>query len=643
MRNKIMDEIRETISPEMKKQMELSVGIANRIYDLLEEKGLSQKEFAHMMGKTETEVSRWLSGTHNLTMSTIAKISLALGKDIIQPIQKPRRTHTLPLLALLTLLTLAPLTTTAQTPAQSDRNFTVVKNLDIFNSIYRKLEQYYVDTLDAQQLIRTAIDAMLERLDPYTEYYAAEEMGDLKMMTTGKYGGIGSIIRMRKDSTVIIYEPYADMPAAQVGLQVGDILRKIDGKDLTGKSTSEVSEMLRGEPGTTFLLTISRPGETKTRDFKITRQVIKVPPITYQCILDGDCGYIDLEQFTEDCYVDVSKAITSLKQQGAKRLILDLRSNGGGLLSEAVNLANLFLPQGVTIVETKGKRPEVESTYKTQHRPLDLDIPLAILVGNNTASSAEIVSGALQDLHRATLVGQQTYGKGLVQAPQELPYGGSLKLTTSKYYLPSGRCIQKIDYKARREGVQEDNPSAGSETESQETTQNPQNSQNPQNQSKLQGGITPDYEVHHDTIQNIVYYLSNDDILTDFGTHYCQTHTKPASVTDISITDTDLDHFLTMLQESQFSYDPLSEKLVAELKKMTQFEGYYEGAKDEFAALEKKLTHDLQTDFHRHRKDIQHLLIHEIAKRWFYQAGTVQQSLTDDPDLTKALEILQSM
>lgn len=501
---------------------------------------------------------------------------------------------------------------------QSDRNFTVVKNLDILNSIYRNLEMFYVDTLDTEKLIRTGIDAMLNQLDPYTEYFPEDEMGDLKMMTTGKYGGIGSIIRMRKDSTVIIYEPYANMPATEVGLQVGDVLKKIEGTDLTGKNTSEVSDMLRGEPGTTFVLTVQRPGEKKTRDFKITRRNIKVPAIALTTLI-GDCGYIDLEQFTEDCSVDVRKAIISLKDKGAKKIILDLRANGGGLLSEAVNLVNLFVDKDITIVETKGKIKELNTVYKTLSKPLDLDIPVAVLVGHNTASAAEIVSGALQDLHRAVVVGTQTYGKGLVQAPREIPYNGSLKLTTSKYYLPSGRCIQRIDYKARRNG----------EAKKDST-----------DKTKLEGGITPDYEVSHDTLQNIVYYLSNDDVLIDFGTKYCQTHTAPASVDDFQLTDDDIEQFRNMAKESGFSYDPLSGKLISDLKSMLKFEGYYDDAEAEFAALEKKLTHNLDSDFDRYKKEIRQLLSHEIIKRWFYQAGCIKYSLKDDDDLKKAIEVL---
>lgn len=511
------------------------------------------------------------------------------------------------------LLSLISLPMSAQqADDKSDRNFVISKNLDIFNSLYNNLELFYVDTLDTEKIIRTGINAILDCMDPYTEYFPYEETGDLKMMSTGKYGGIGSLIRQRKDSTVIIAEPYEGMPAARAGLQVGDVLTKIDNTDLAGKTTSQVSDMLRGEAGTTFLLTVQRPGEKKTRQFKIEREVIKLPAISYTGLI-GDAGYIDLTQFTEDCSVDMRKAIINLKSQGAKSLILDLRSNGGGLLDEAVKVVNLFIPQDSVVVETRGKLKVLNNVYKTTEKPLDLNIPLVILVSGNSASAAEIVAGALQDFHRAKLVGTQTYGKGLVQAPRELPYNGSLKLTTAKYYLPSGRCIQRIDYKARREGKK----------------------------AVQEGGINPDVEVHHDTVQNMVVYLANDDVLVDYGTRYCRTHTKPASVADFSLTDADVAEFLQMVKDSKFTYDRLSEKRLEDLKKMMEFEGYYDDAKPEFEALEKKLTHNIDTDFQKYDKNVRQLMSGEIVRRWFFQSGAVEQSLKDDDDIRAALELLK--
>lgn len=518
----------------------------------------------------------------------------------------------------------------AQDKPKEDHSFSVSKNLDIFNSLYRKLDLFYVDTLDAEKLIQTGIDAMLESLDPYTEYYADEDLGDLKMMTTGKYGGIGSIIRMRKDSAIIIAEPYEGMPAAEVGLKVGDVLKRIDQTDLKGKIVSEVSDLLRGEPGTTFVLRVQRPGEKKTRDFRITRRNIKVEPIPYYG-LEGNVGYIALTQFTEHCSADVRRAVISLKEQGATSLVIDLRGNGGGLLGEAVSIVNLFVPKGLTIVETKGKVRMANSAYTTTAEPLDTITPLCILVNSSTASAAEIVAGSLQDLDRAVVIGTRTYGKGLVQSPQELPYNGQLKLTTSKYHIPSGRCIQAINYRDRRE-LGKDGRVPDSLTHVFKTRNG--------REVRDGGGIKPDIEVRHDTMANVVYYLSNDDVLIDWGTQYAQKHPTIPPVGTFAITDADFEQLKKMAREADFKYDRLSEKRLDDLRKMMEFEGYYEDATDEFKALEQKLTHNMERDFDRRRDDIIELMEQEIVKRYYYQRGSVQQALRRDDDLKRAKEIL---
>ena len=524
--------------------------------------------------------------------------------------------------------------------AQSEHAFEVAKNLDVFNNLYRQLDIFYVDTLEADKLIRIGIDAMLEELDPYTVYYPEEDMGDLKMMTTGKYGGIGSIIRMRKDSTVIVAEPYAGMPAAEAGLQIGDVMLKIDDKDLKGLSTSEVSELLRGEPGTTFVLRIQRPGEKKTRDVKITRRNVKVAAIPYYGMMRNEVGYINLTQFTEGCAKDVRKAIISLKDKGARSIIIDLRMNGGGLLNEAVDIVNLFVPKGLKIVETKGKQMAANSTYFTRNEPLDLDIPLAVLVNGRTASAAEIVSGALQDLDRAIVVGSKTFGKGLVQSPRELPYNASLKLTTAKYYIPSGRCIQAIDYKQKRKDA-EIYRTTGKRAEKKDSIANQHIFHTAGGREVTEGsGIMPDVEVKHDTIANVVFYLSADDVLTDWGTRYFQKHSTIPAVKDFAITDEDYEELKRMAKESDFKYDRLSEKRLADLKKTAEFEGYYDDAKEEFDALEKKLAHNLNREMDRHQEDIRKIMAQEVVKRYYYQAGAVEESLKGDEDVEKAIEIL---
>ncbi len=535
-------------------------------------------------------------------------------------------------MAVVALLSVLPLAAQNKSHGKkSDHSFIVGKNLDVFNTIYRDLDLMYVDTLDADKVVRVGIDAMLEYLDPYTEYYAEEDMGDLKMMTTGKYGGIGAIIRMRKDSTVIIGEPYADMPAAEVGLRVGDVLKRIDDTDLKGKNVNEVSDLLRGEPGTTFVLRVLRPGEQKERDFHITRRNVKVPAIPYYGMVSPTVGYIGLTQFTEDCSVELRKAVISLKEQGARGLVLDLRGNGGGLLSEAVNIVNLFVPKGLTIVETKGKLKAVNTTYTTKSDPLDLETPLCVLVNSSTASAAEIVSGSLQDLDRAVILGTRTYGKGLVQSPRELPYDGSLKLTTSKYYIPSGRCIQAIDYQRAREmgndGRVPDSLARAFRTAGGRTVLD-------------SGGIRPDIEVKHDTLSNLVVYLSSDDVLVDWGTRYQQTHATLPPVSRFSISDQDVADLLRMARDSGFKYDQLTEKRLEDLKKMARFEGYYEDAKPEFEALEQKLQHNLDSDFAKNDKDIRSLMTQEVVKRYYYQAGSVEAALQGDEDLRRAEEVL---
>lgn len=517
--------------------------------------------------------------------------------------------------------------------AQKNRSFQVMKNLDIFNNMYVALDTYYVDTLDADKLVKTGIDAILNSLDPYTEYYADEDEDDLKMLTQAKYGGIGSLIRMMKDSTVVIAEPYADMPATEAGLQAGDVLLKIDKTDLKGKNTSEVSELLRGEPGSTFVLKYRRPGENKPREVKITRKNIKLPAVAYYGVVRGH-GYINLSQFTNDCYDDVRKAFVSLKQQGIKDLILDLRGNPGGSLDQAVKIVNLFVPKGITIVETRGKVKTANSMYKTSDNALDENIPLVVLVSGSSASASEIVAGSIQDLDRGVVIGTRTYGKGLVQSIRDLPYNGNLKLTTAKYYIPSGRCIQEIDYKRKR----------------QEKTGNTDSVAVVDSVFHTAGGrvvysgkgITPDVAVHHDTIPNIILYLSNDDVLMNYCIKYFHTHPTPASVEDFTLTDEDFSEFKRMVLESGFTYDRLSDKRLQDLKKVAQFEGYYEDAKTEFDALEAKLTHNLSAELDRHEKSIRPWLACELIKHYFYQAGSIQESLKDDPDMDRAIEVLEN-
>ena len=533
---------------------------------------------------------------------------------------------------LLLMMALALAMPSSAQKKKDGHDFEVVKNLDVFNSIYKELDMFYVDSLEAQKAIRVGIDAMLSELDPYTVYYPEDDMDELEMMTKGKYGGIGSIIRLRKDSTVIIYEPYEGMPAAEVGLKVGDVLLRIDDNDLKGMDTEKVSNLLRGEPGTTFLLEVQRPGEKKTRKFKITRRNITVSQIPYHGVLRGDVGYINLIGFTENSSRDFRKALISVKADGAKSLVIDLRGNGGGSLAEAVNIVNLFVPRGKEIVSMKGKVRSSNYSYKSKNEPLDIEMPIVVLVNNGSASAAEIVAGALQDLDRAVIVGSKTFGKGLVQSVRDLPYNGSLKLTTSKYYIPSGRCIQAIDYKNRREGQKDRVADSLANVFHTEGGREVRDS----------GGIMPDVEVKHDTLANLFAYLSNDDVLTDFATDYCKTHLTIAPAAEFAISDADFEAFKRMAVESGFKYDRLSEKRLDDLKKVAEFEGYLKDAEAEFAALAKKLEHNLERDFDNFKDDIKKLVEMEIVKRYYFQRGTVESGLRDDVDFDKAVEILHN-
>lgn len=525
---------------------------------------------------------------------------------------------------------------------EDDRNFQISKNLDIFNSIFKELDMFYVDTVNAEKMIQTGVEGMLSLTDPYTEYYPEEEVSSLKEMTTGKYGGIGAAIRYyeAKDRIAVV-EPTEGMPAAEAGVKAGDIILSVGGKEMVRGNmkpqefSSKVSEALRGEPGTSFVLKVLRPlkNDSTVMEFKLTRKNIRTNPVPYYGMVKDSIGYLALSSFTENSAKDFKKAFIELKQKGAKSLIIDLRDNGGGSLSEAVDIVNLYVPKGQEIVVTKGKLRQAQGSYKTQNEPVDTQIPLAILVNGATASASEIVSGSLQDLDRAVIIGARTFGKGLVQTIRPLPYNGTLKVTTSKYYIPSGRCIQAIDYaKKNADGSVARTPdslttvfhtAAGREV-------------------RDGGGIRPDIEVKGDKIPNIVFYLMNDDLIFDYATQYCWDHPTLASVDDFKLTDADYEAFKKLVKSRNFTYDRQSEKLLKSLKEVAEFEGYMTEASEEFKALEKKLNHNLDRDLDYFAKPIKEYLSQEIVTRYFYQRGAVMERLKDDTDLEKAIEVLQN-
>lgn len=523
-----------------------------------------------------------------------------------------------------------------------DRNFQLAKNLDVFNAVFKELDMFYVDTIDPEKVIQYGIDAMLSQTDPYTEFYP-EDDNTLKDMTTGKFGGIGSVIRYYTPrKRVAIIEPSEGSPAAEAGLKAGDIIMEVNGKDMAqgdrtpNELTSYVSNNLRGDPNTICIVKIERPTSDSTyvpMELKITRSTIRTNPVPYYGMLGDSTGYVVISTFAiENCSKEIKKALIELKQQGAKSMILDLRGNGGGLLGEAVNVVNFFVPKGKEIVVTKGKLKQAESTYKTTNEPWDLEIPLAILVDGSTASASEIVAGSLQDMDRAVVVGNRTFGKGLVQILRDLPYNTSMKVTTSKYYIPSGRCIQAIDYAKRN--------ADGSVARIPDSLTHVFHTAGGR-EVRDGGGIRPDVEVKAEKLPNIMFYLINDDMIFDYATLYNIKHPEIGDVKDFTVTEADYDEFKAFLKKRNFTYDRQSEKTLKSLKEIAEFEGYMDGAKEEFAALEKKLTHNLDHELDRFSKEIKDAIAQEIVVRHYYQRGTVLQRLKDDPDVTKAMEMLK--
>ncbi|TWJ17641.1 carboxyl-terminal processing protease [Bacteroides zoogleoformans] len=511
-------------------------------------------------------------------------------------------------------------------------NFKIAKNLDVFNSIVKELDMFYVDTINPDKTIREGIDAMLYSLDPYTAYYPEDDQSELEQMLKNSYGGIGSIITWNaKLKRSMIAEPYENMPAANVGLKAGDILMEIDGKDLAGKNNQEVSEMLRGQVGTSFKLKVQRPGVEKLLEFDIVRRSIQLPFIPYYTMLDNHIGYINLSTFSGNPSREFKQAFLDLKKKGITSLVIDLRNNGGGLLEESIEIANFFLPRGKTLVTTKGKMRQAGSTYKTLREPLDLEIPLAVLVNGGTASSSEILAGSLQDLDRAVVIGNRTFGKGLVQTTRPLPYGGTIKLTTSKYYIPSGRCVQAIDYKHRNE-----DGSVGRIPDSLTTVFHTVAGR----EVRDGGGVTPDITVKQDKLPNILYYLVNDNLIFDYATEYCREHTAIPAPEKFKVTDADYADFKAMVKKTDFKYDQQTEKILKNLKEMAEFEGYLKDASEEFKALEQKLKHNLDRDLDHFSKEIKAMIAIEIVKRYYYQRGSIIEQLKDDNDLKEAVKIL---
>ena len=522
------------------------------------------------------------------------------------------------------------------TASSQDKNFEIGKNLDILNSLYRELDMFYVDTIDAGKTIRRGINAMLKGLDPYTEYISETELDDFKFLTTGEYGGIGSIISSNKDKNIIVNEPYEGKPAAIAGLKAGDIIVSIDGEKLQGKSVSQASEKLKGKAGTSVNLVIQRPGEKKTRKFSLKRELIQIDAVTYSGIFEAGngskTGYILLNSFTSTSAEEVKNAFLELKKNhGIESLILDLRDNGGGIMEEAVQIVNLFVPKGQLVVSTKGRLKEWEKSYRTTIDPIDTVMPLAVLTNNNSASASEIVAGALQDLDRAIILGTRTFGKGLVQSTREVAYNGNLKLTIAKYYIPSGRLIQALDYSHR-----DPDGSVGRVPDSLTNVYKTANGR----LVRDGGGITPDSIIEEKKAPSILYYLIADNILFDFATEWAIGKDSIPAPEVFSLTDNDYQAFKEFVKGRNFTYDRQSEKALKNLQEIADFEGYKDIASEEFKALEAKLKPDLERDLDKFKPVITGQINEEIIKRFYYQKGKVRSALRDDILVKEAVKIL---
>lgn len=522
--------------------------------------------------------------------------------------------------------------------AQGQTGFDISRNLEIFADIYRQLDMFYVDTLSADTAVRWAIDGMLSEIDPYTVYFPDNDQDDLKTMATGRYAGIGAIIRAyKKEDRCAIEEPYEGSPAQEAGVKAGDIILSIDGKDTKGWPVADVSKNLRGEPGTTFELRVQRQGEKKPLAFKITRRQIQTPAVPWYGFVDEahQVGYLYLTSVTEKCSRDVRYAITEMRQQGMKKLILDLRDNPGGAVVEAVEIVGMFVPKGSLVVSTRGKLPASCHEYRTPDEPIDSVMPLAVLVNSGSASAAEIISGALQDLDRAVILGQRTYGKGLVQGIREVPYRGNLKITTARYYIPSGRCIQAYDYRHRtRDGAATTLPDSLTH-EFRTRLGRP---------VRDGGGVLPDSVLTVDSVPTMVYDLFSSDAYFTYCNNYAATHETIATPERFALTDAEYADFIEQIAASDFTYNARTATALNQLRQLARAEGRYEDARAAFDALEAKLKeNDLRADLQHFRRHIQPYLESALVSRYYHNRGSIQHHALNDKEVKKAVETLMDL
>ncbi|TNF23658.1 MAG: PDZ domain-containing protein [Bacteroidetes bacterium] len=519
------------------------------------------------------------------------------------------------------------------TSSYVDSYFEISKNLDIFITLFKELNLYYVDETQPGDLMEEGINGMLESLDPYTTFIPESDIEDYRFMTTGQYGGIGALIR-KKDSLVVVAEPYEDFPAMKAGLVAGDIILEVNGKSTEGKSTSDVSAILKGQPQTEVKVKVQRYGKDKPFDVTIVREEIQIKSVPYFGMLNNEVGYVTLSSFTDNCSKEVKDAVVALKEKGMKKLVLDLRGNPGGLLNEAVALSNLFVPKGEMIVSTKGKVKEWNKDYRATQTPLDKDIPLVVLVNSGSASASEIVSGVIQDLDRGVVVGQRTFGKGLVQTTRPLSYNSQLKVTTAKYYIPSGRCIQALDYSHRNEdgsvGKVPDSLISVFQTKAGRLVYDG-------------GGINPDVEVEPLQLSDVAFNLGVKMLYFDFATEYFHNHPNIAPVSEFKVNDELYAEFRKWLETKDFDYTTDSEKMLEKLKEVAEDEKYYKRIRTEYEALEAKVKHDKEKDLEDFQDEVKDLLRGELVSRYYHQRGRIQAMLEEDQEVNKALELFANM
>jgi carboxyl-terminal processing protease len=512
-----------------------------------------------------------------------------------------------------------------------NKNFEIAKNLDIYYSLFRELNTFYVDEIDANKLVKESIDEMLASLDPYTNYIPESDIEDFRFMTTGEYGGIGALISKYKEQ-VVVSEPYEGFPAQKTGLRAGDVFLEVSGKLTSGMSTEDVSNLLKGSAGQTINVKVKRYGVKKPIDFEIVREKISIDPVSYYGMLNDETGYIRLTNFTKDCAEKVKKALLELKDvNGASKLILDLRGNPGGLLVESVNLCNLFIDKDQEVVSTKGKVSQWDKTYKTTGNPVDTEMPLVVLVNRGSASASEIVSGTIQDLDRGVVIGARTFGKGLVQTTRDLSYNAKLKVTTAKYYIPSGRCIQALDYSHRNE-----DGSVGHIPDSLISDFSTRNGRKVQDG----GGVVPDVKVENEVISNLSIKLLQQFKIFDFATRYRSENENIDSPDLFKVSDAIYSQFIDFVKSEDFNYTSETQQMLEELKKLAEEEKYLDAAQDQFAALEDHLELDLDRDLLKFKEEISYLLKNELVSRYYYQKGSSIATLKDDKTIEKAIAVL---